>query len=89
MKVGKVLGRYKMGKHFACTIGEGSFTWSRCAELIEQKKSWMGFMCWNERADERLSAEETVRSYRAGGSRAGFPLSERDRSVGAADSASQ
>ena len=25
MKVGKVLGRYKMSKHFVCTIGEGSF----------------------------------------------------------------
>ena len=25
MKLGKVLGRYKMNKHFVCAIGEGSF----------------------------------------------------------------
>ncbi|MGA2075033.1 MAG: transposase, partial [Terriglobia bacterium] len=25
LKVGKVLGRYKVGKHFECRIGEGSF----------------------------------------------------------------
>ena len=45
VKVEKVLGRYKMEKHFVCTIGEGSFAWSRCAESIDRKRSWMGFMC--------------------------------------------
>ena len=29
MKVGKVMGRYKVGKHFLYTIGEGKFQWSR------------------------------------------------------------
>src|SRR5215471_10153122 len=36
VKIGKVLGRYKVGKHFACSIGEGSLVWSRRAELIAQ-----------------------------------------------------
>ncbi len=32
---GKVLGRYKVGKHFDCRIGEGSFTWSRRQDFID------------------------------------------------------
>src|SRR5580658_6459697 len=38
VKVGKVLGRYKMGKHFECIIGECSFTWSRRTESIAQEQ---------------------------------------------------
>jgi len=37
LKVGKVLGRYKVGKHFECRIGEGSFEWSRRPESIAQE----------------------------------------------------
>src|SRR5713101_5565249 len=42
LKVGKVLGRYKVGKHFACKIGEGSFAWSRRAQSIEQEEKLDG-----------------------------------------------
>ncbi len=66
VKVGKVLGRYKMGKHFACTIGEGSFAWSRCAESIEQEEKLDGiYVLRTSEPTERLSAEETVRSYKS------------------------
>ena len=66
MKVGKVLGRYKMGKHFACSIGEGSFVWSRRAELIAQEEKLDGiYVLRTSEAAERLSAEETVRSYKS------------------------
>jgi transposase len=66
VKLGKVLGRYKMGKHFQCTIGEGSFTWSRRAESIakEQKLDGIYVLRTSEPA-QRLSAEETVRSYKS------------------------
>ena len=37
LKVGKVLGRYKVGKHFDCRIGEGSFQWSRRQDSIAQE----------------------------------------------------
>jgi transposase len=37
LKVGKVVGHYKMGKHFDCKIGEGSFAWSRRQNSIEQE----------------------------------------------------
>ena len=66
VKVGKVLGRYKMGKHFECKISEGNFTWSRRAESIAQEEKLDGIyvLRTNEPA-ERLSAEDTVRSYKS------------------------
>jgi hypothetical protein len=66
VKVGKVLGRYKMGKHFACKIGEGSFTWSRRAESIAQEEQLDGiYVLRTSEPAERLSAEDTVRSYKS------------------------
>src|SRR6201998_1792357 len=66
VKVGKVLGRYKMGKHFECTIGEGSFTWSRRGESIAQEQALDGiYVLRPSEPAERLSAEETVRSYKS------------------------
>ncbi len=44
LKVGKVLGHYKMGKHFAHQIEEGKLSWSRRMERMSKKQSWMGFM---------------------------------------------
>jgi transposase len=66
VKVGKVLGRYKMGKHFDCKIGEGSFTWSRRAESIQQEEKLDGiYVLRTSEPVDRLSAEETVRSYKS------------------------
>jgi hypothetical protein len=36
-KVGKVLGRYKMGKHFEHKIEDGNLSWSLRAETIAQE----------------------------------------------------
>jgi len=66
MKVGKVLGRYKMGKHFECKIEEGSFAWSRRAEAITQEEKLDGiYVLRTSEPAERLSAEQTVRSYKS------------------------
>lgn len=66
VKVGKVLGRYKMGKHFAYTIGEGSFTWSRRVESIAQEQKLDGiYVLRTSEPAERLSTEQTVRSYKS------------------------
>jgi transposase len=66
LKVGKVLGRYKVGKHFACKIGEGSFAWSRRAQSIEQEEQLDGiYVLRTSEPAERLSAEDTVRSYKS------------------------
>jgi len=63
LKVGKVLGRYKMGKHFECTIGEGSFVWSRRAESIAQEEKLDGiYVLRTSEPAERLSG----RRHRAG-----------------------
>jgi transposase len=66
LKVGKVLGHYKMGKHFECKIGEGSFAWSRRAQSIEQEEKLDGiYVLRTSEPAERLSAEDTVRSYKS------------------------
>jgi transposase len=65
LKVGKVLGRYKVGKHFACQIGEGRFTWSRRQEAIEQEAKLDGiYVLRTSEPVERLSAEDAVRNYK-------------------------
>jgi transposase len=66
LKVGKMLGRYKVGKHFECKIGEGSFAWSRRAQSIEQEEKLDGiYVLRTSEPVERLSAEDTVRSYKS------------------------
>ena len=65
LKVGKVLGRYKVAKHFDCRIGEGSFTWSRRQDSIEQEEKLDGiYGLRTSEPAERLTAEDTVRSYK-------------------------
>jgi transposase len=65
MKVGKVLGRYKMSKHFVCTIGEGSFQWARREESLQAEAKLDGiYILRTSESKQRLSAEDTVRSYK-------------------------
>jgi transposase len=65
VKVGKVLGRYKVGKHFECKIGEGSFAWSRRQDSIDQEAKRDGiYVLRTSEPAERLTAEDTVRSYK-------------------------
>jgi len=66
IKVGKVLGRYRVGKHFDCQIGEGSFQWSRRPDSIEQEAKLDGiYMLRTSEPAARLSAADTVRSYKS------------------------
>ena len=66
VKVGKVLGRYKMGKHFECKISEGHFTWSRRGESIGQEEKLDGiYVLRTSEPAEQLSAEDTVRNYKS------------------------
>jgi transposase len=66
LKVGKVLGRYKMGKHWECKIGESSFAWNRRVASIEQEAKLDGiYVLRTSEPGERLSAEDTVRSYKS------------------------
>lgn len=66
LKVGKVLGRYKMGKHYACTIGNGTLQWARREVEIEQESKLDGiYIIRTSESKERLSAEDAVRSYKS------------------------
>jgi transposase len=64
-KVGKVMGRYKMGKHFTVSMGEGIFSYERNEKKIEQEAALDGiYVIRTSEPAERLSAEDTVRSYK-------------------------
>jgi transposase len=66
LKVGKVLGRYKMGKHFEHRIEEGRLSWGRKLEAIEQEAKLDGvYVVRTSEAAEQLSAEDTVRGYKS------------------------
>jgi transposase len=64
-KVGKVIGRYRMGKHFTVTIGEGTFSYERNEVKIDQEAALDGiYVIRTSEPAERLSAADTVRSYK-------------------------
>ena len=65
-KAGKVLGRYKVGKHYSHAIGNGTFQWSHCQASIEQEAKLDGiYVIRTSEPKERLSPEDTVRSYKS------------------------
>jgi transposase len=64
-KVGKVLNRYKVGKHFTMTIGEGTFSYERNEDRVRQEAALDGiYVIRTSEPTERLSPEDTVRSYK-------------------------
>jgi len=66
LQVGKVLGRYKMGKHFQHTIEESKLSWSRRTEAIADEARSDGiYVIRTSEAAEQLSAADTVRSYKS------------------------
>lgn len=66
LKVGKVLGRYKMAKHFEHKIEEGKLSWSRKMETIEQEAKLDGiYVIRTSEAAERFSAADVVRGYKS------------------------
>jgi hypothetical protein len=64
-KVGKVIGRYRMGKHFILAIGEGTFSYKRNEVKIGQEEALDGiYVIRTSEPADRLCAEDTVRSYK-------------------------
>lgn len=65
LRAGKVVGRWKMAKHFELTIDDGSFAWARSEESIRRESELDGI--YVVRTSERkraLSAEDAVRTYK-------------------------
>jgi transposase len=65
-KAGKIMGRYKMNKHFKLTIADANFLWERNADAIAEETKLDGiYVVRTSEIEESLSAEETVRSYKS------------------------
>lgn len=65
LRVGKVIGRYKMGKHFQLEIAAHHFSYRRDAEGIAAEGALDGiYVIRSSVAKSKLSGEEMVRSYK-------------------------
>jgi transposase len=65
LRVGKLLNRYKMGKHFHLTIEEDRFSWERKETQINQEAALDGFyVLRTDVPAEKLSAEAAVSAYK-------------------------
>lgn len=66
VKAGRLLGRYKVAKHFALKIRDGSFEWSRREDTVKKESELDGiYVIRTSEPPERLSPEDTVRSYKS------------------------
>jgi len=66
LKAGRVLNRFKVGKHFSLTIAEGVFAWSRREESIRREAELDGvYVVRTSEPKSRCSAQDTVRRYKS------------------------
>ena len=66
VKLGRVLNRYKVGKHFQTTIADGAFAWSRREEAIRREADLDGlYVIRTSEPEESLSAPDAVCSYKS------------------------
>ncbi len=64
-KVGMIIGRYKMAKHFEIAIADGACSFKRKANAIAQEAELDGiYVIRTSETRQNLSAEDTVRSYK-------------------------
>lgn len=66
LRVGKVLNRFKMAKHFEVSIEETSFSYERKKEVIQAEATRDGlYILRTNVANDQLSAEDTVAAYKS------------------------
>jgi hypothetical protein len=66
LRAGKVMGRFKMAKHFKLTVTDDSFRYERDEEAIAAESSLDGIYVVRTTVDaERMAAVEVVRSYKS------------------------
>lgn len=66
VKVGRVINRYKMAKHFELDIRDGAFTYTRNADNIASEASLDGlYVIRTSIPEERMDALECVRRYKS------------------------
>jgi hypothetical protein len=65
LRVGKILGRYKMGKHFQLHIEDASFRWERKAESIAREAALDGiYVIRTSVSAAAMSSQEVVGHYK-------------------------
>lgn len=66
LKAGRILGRYKMGKHYQLTIEDGRFAWVRREAAIARETGLDGiYIVRTSQSKSQLSAEDAVRKYKS------------------------
>jgi len=66
LKAGRILGRYKMGKHFQLTIEDGHFAWARRDAAIARETALDGiYIIRTSQPEAELSAADAVRKYKS------------------------
>ena len=65
LRAGKLIGRYKMAKHFALTIRDGHLSWT-CKEDSIRREGFLDgiYVVRTSEPAERLTAADSVRSYK-------------------------
>lgn len=65
VRVGKIINRYKMGKHFTLEMGDAKFNWRRDEAAITAEAALDGiYVIRTGEPAASLSAEDAVRSYK-------------------------
>ena len=65
VKVGRVINKYKMAKHFELTIEDNLLEWQRREETIEKETALDGiYVIRTSEKKERLPADDVVRDYK-------------------------
>jgi len=65
LKVGRVLNKFKVGKHFTLTIDDNRLEWQRKQDAIEKEAALDGiYVIRTSEPADQLSAENAVRSYK-------------------------
>lgn len=66
VKAGRILGRFKMAKHFRLTIGDGAFSWARREDAIEREAALDGiYVIRSSQTQQEMSAPDAVRKYKS------------------------
>ena len=66
LKVGKIINRFKVGKHFQLRIEDGHFAWERDEAAIQREEALDGiYVIRTSEPRKRLSAEDAVRQYKS------------------------
>jgi hypothetical protein len=66
IKAGRILGRFKMAKHFRLTIADGAFSWARRQDTVERETALDGiYVIRTSQPQQELPAPDAVRKYKS------------------------